>query len=64
MKRWAGGSPNDGTCTHFCSASLDVSTTRGATPKKTDAGVPLVTARNVKRGYISTTPLPMEFAGV
>jgi len=32
---------------------------RGKTPKKTDFGVPLITAKNVKLGYIS--PEPQEF---
>ncbi|EHW0694172.1 restriction endonuclease subunit S [Vibrio parahaemolyticus] len=29
---------------------------RGKTPKKTDSGVPLITAKNIKPGYISRTP--------
>lgn len=29
---------------------------RGRTPKKTDSGIPLITAKNVKKGFISETP--------
>jgi len=29
---------------------------RGKTPNKTDAGVPLITAKNVKKGFINPTP--------
>ena len=29
---------------------------RGRTPKKTESGIPLITAKNVKKGFISETP--------
>lgn len=49
---WLGRIPSHWSVVPFVRCTIDRVDYRGATPRKTDSGVQLVTARNVKRGWI------------